>query len=244
MKNLIFILTFSCCVQGQDINVTFKTVKDSNSEKNYAVDLSYPQVDFGPEALMGLRGIAGDINASIDTVISNQINEFKSAASETNVKIAGATSELDIKSSVTNTRGSLLSVLMENFTYIVGSAHPMTTYISFNYSASAIGVLSIPHLFLTGSNWLKYISDYSIKSLTEQQKKMGVNVDEDWIQRGAGTNTENFKCFNISGDTLVITFNAYQVAPYYVGSQTVHIPLSSMKEMIDPKGPLGYLWKE
>jgi len=145
---------------------------------------------------------------------------------------------------VTNTKGSLLSVLMENFTYIIGSAHPMTTYFSFNYSGTAGGLLSISHLFLKGSNWLKYISDYSINWLIEQQSKMGLTVDKDWIQEGAGADAQNFKCFNISGDTLVITFNAYQVAPYYVGSQRVYIPLASMKEMIDPKGPLGYLWKE
>jgi hypothetical protein len=247
MRNAIIIFAvslFSCCAYSQEINVTFKTVKDSSAAMNYVIDVIYPQADFGPEALMGLRGIAGDINTTLDTMISNQINDFKSAEAETNVKIADATNELVIKSSATNTKGSFLSLLIEIFTYIVGSANPMTTYISFNYSVTAIGVLSIQHLFLTGSNWLNYISDYSIKSLAEQQTKMGVNIDKDWIQRGAGANAENFKCFNISSDTLVITYNAYQVAPYYVGSQRVYIPLASMKEMIDPKGPLGYLWKE
>jgi uncharacterized protein DUF3298 len=72
---------------------------------------------------------------------------------------------------------------------------------------------------------------------------MGVNIDSGWIETGAGPDTNNFKAFNIKDDSLILTFNAYQVAPYYVGSQTVIIPLNEMKDILDPKGPLAYILK-
>jgi hypothetical protein len=228
---------------AQDINITFKEIKENNKKKNYTIDVNYPRVDFGSGALMGIRGVAADINNILDTFIAQQIKEFKSTAAEISIKMEGATNELDIKSSVTNKTNSLLSVSFENFTYIVGSAHPSTTYESFNYSLTASGVFKIEDLFKKNSGYLKYISDYSIKSLKEQQTKMGVNIDNEWIETGAGPDTNNFRCFNIAGDSLFITFNAYQVAPYYVGSQIASIPLSEMKDMLDPKGPLSYLFK-
>jgi uncharacterized protein DUF3298/peptidoglycan-N-acetylmuramic acid deacetylase PdaC-like protein len=228
---------------GQEMNVTFKEIKEKNKKKNYTIDISYPQVDFGKDALMGMRGVAADINNTIDTFISHQVNQFKSTVAETNFKMKDATNELDIKSSVLNKTNSLLSILFENFTYIVGSAHPSTTYESLNYGINGPGVLKIADLFKKNFGYLKVISDYSIKSLKEQQTKMGVNIDSGWIETGAGPDTNNFKAFNIKDDSLILTFNAYQVAPYYVGSQTVIIPLNEMKDILDPKGPLAHILK-
>src|SRR2546427_11971392 len=105
---LLFLLNV---VYGQDMNVTFKVIKKNSKQKNYAIDVSYPQVDFGPGALMGIRGVAADINNTLDTFITGQIEGFIATASETSVKMEGATNELDIKSSVTNKANSLLSIL-------------------------------------------------------------------------------------------------------------------------------------
>src|SRR5207247_10960154 len=92
---LLFLLNV---VYGQDMNVTFKVIKKNSKQKNYAIDVSYPQVDFGPGALMGVRGVAADINNTLDTFITGQINEFIASTQETNIKMEDAVNELDIKS--------------------------------------------------------------------------------------------------------------------------------------------------
>jgi len=63
------------------------------------------------------------------------------------------------------------------------------------------------------------------------------------ITQGASPSMENFSTWSISNDNINIIFNPYQVAPYVFGIQTVSIPLSSMLKMIDPKGPLGYMFR-
>jgi hypothetical protein len=45
--------------------------------------------------------------------------------------------------------------------------------------------------------------------------------------------------WNITSNGLVIIFDEFQVAPYVPGPQTVTIPYSELKTLIDPKGPLA-----
>ena len=48
----------------------------------YTISATYPKVGFGSEALMGVRGIADDINNSIDTTIKSIFADFEKEVSD------------------------------------------------------------------------------------------------------------------------------------------------------------------
>jgi hypothetical protein len=49
---------------------------------------------------------------------------------------------------------------------------------------------------------------------------------------------ENYRNWNITPDGLMITFDEYQVAPYAAGPQTVTVPYSELRGLINPEGVL------
>ena len=98
-------------------------------------------------------------------------------------------------------------------------------------------------LFLSNSDYLNYISSYCIADLRSYAQKEGYNNIDDMIIQGASPDIKNFDAWNITIDSLVITFNPYQVAPYVFGIQTVSIPLNNMLNMIDPNGPLAFMFR-
>ena len=74
------------------------------------------------------------------------------------------------------------------------------------------------------------------------QRNGYTNINE-MIETGASPDVKNFSVWNLSEDMLNITFNAYQVAPYVFGIQSVSIPLSNMTNMINPEGPLSFMFR-
>ena len=118
----------------------------------------------------------------------------------------------------------------------------MTEIKPFNYSFSSEGPLELKDLFLPNSGYLTDLSGYSMNVLNQRLKEYGMD-DSKWIAEGAGPKIENYSVWNVSGDSLLITFNPYQVGPYVIGIQEVSIPFADLRDIIDPEGPLSYLYK-
>lgn len=248
MKKLLYIavmLAFAVIqINAQTMNITYKTITDKNADLNLTINGTYPQVDFGPEALMGVRGIAQDINNTLDTIVNQMIQSFTNDVSQMpNKTVNGMGSSLEITSIASVISGTLLTAQIKQNSSIAGAAHPLTTIHSFNYSIISSGILNISNLFLSNSDYLNYISNYSMSQLKAHAQKKGYTNIDDMINQGASPDINNFNTWNITNDNLVITFNPYQVAPYVFGLQTVSIPLSNMTSMIDPKGPLSFMFK-
>ncbi len=245
-KNFYVIIIFFLIITdiySQSLNITHKKINDKYQALNLTIEATYPQVDFGPDALMGVRGIATDINNSIDTMVNNIIKKFQKDVSQMPDKtVNGNGSSLSITSSANVINGTFLTADLTEFSFIAGAAHPLTTIHSFNFGTTSPGPLNISDLFLKNSDYLNYLSNYSIKHLKDYAQKEGYSID-DMIMQGASPDVKNFNTWNIKNDSLVITFNPYQVAPYVFGSQTVAIPLSSLINMLDPSGPLSFMFR-
>lgn len=241
---IVFVLAFAIIqASAQTMNITYKTSTDKNADLNLTISATYPQVDFGPEALMGVRGIAQDINNSLDTMVNQMIQGFINEVSQMpNKTVNGMGSSLEITSKASVISGTFLTAQIIQNSSIAGAAHPLTTIQSFNYSIISGGLLNISNLFVSGSDYLNYISNYSMTQLKAYAQKEGYSI-EDMINQGASPDLKNFNTWNITNDSLIITFNPYQVAPYVFGIQTVSIPLSDMTSMIDPKGPLSFMFR-
>ncbi len=237
------LMILSVSAFSQKLNITTHTSTDSSSVKKYTISADYPQIDFGPEALMGMRGVAGDINIEIDSLVGRIINPFKTETTADDPGCPQEMSFLEMNYTTAYKTNSYLSFMFETYISPRCAAHPMTYRTSFNYSYSNKGLLTIDSLFAPGSDWLNYISKYCIKELKARSKKDGLENNDESVISGASAKPENFNTFTITDHTLDICFNLYQVGPYVWGFQTVSIPWKDLKKMLDPEGPLGFMTK-
>nr|HMQ68325.1 RsiV family protein [Ignavibacteria bacterium] len=210
---------------------------------SYKINIDYPQVDFGPDALMGARGNAQDINNSLDSIVNSIKDEFVKQVSELpEMKDLDAESEMAINGVGWINNNHLICTQLINYTYIKGTAHPMTTNTTFNYTIDGEGPLGFSSLFRNDKEYLNYISTICIRDLETKLNDEDDNLS-DMITDGASADMKNFSNWSVENDTLIIIFNPYQVAPYVYGMQSVGIPLNELMEYIDPKGPLEYMFR-
>lgn len=241
---IFFILPLS--IHSQTMKVVNKSFSENDKKLNYYITADYPQADFDPEALMGVRGISDDINNGIDTIVNNIISGFKNSVSEmtNHTAMNGLGSSLEIKGDASVIAGTIFSAQIKEFSAVIGMAHPNTIITSYNYCITSGGLLTdISGLFLHQSDYLKYISDYCKMDLKMNAERNGYTNINEMIETGASPDVKNFSVWNLSEDMLNITFNAYQVAPYVFGIQSVSIPLSNMTNMINPEGPLSFMFR-
>ncbi len=237
----LFIIVFS--TTAQTLNIKPYSMGEADKDHKYSLSANYPKIDFGPDALMGVRGIAEDINGSIMKLIMGQFTPFKQQAIEDTFSCPGRESTLEINYTTIYKNNGYLCFMFETFSDPRCAAHPMTYRTSFNYSYTGKGLLSISDLFTPGAGWLEYISDYCIKELNTKSKKEGLENNEATILEGAGPKADNFYSFTVNEHSLDIVFNLYRVGPYVWGFQTVSIPWKGLVKMLDPAGPVGFIVK-
>ena len=228
---------------SQTLNIKPYSMGEADKNNKYSLSANYPKIDFGPDALMGVRGIAEDINGSIMKIIDGQFTPFKQQALEDTMTCSGRESTLEINYSTIYKDNGYLCFMFETFSDPRCAAHPMTYRTSFNYSYTGKGLLAISDLFTPGSGWLEYISGYCIKELNIKAKKDGLENNESNILDGAGPKEDNFYTFTVNDHSLDIVFNLYRVGPYVWGFQTVSIPWKDLTKMLDPSGPVGFMVK-
>jgi hypothetical protein len=119
-----------------------------------------------------------------------------------------------------------------------GGAHPNHYSFTINFDLATGKKIELADLFKLNSNYLKVISDYSIKKLKEQQEDM---TDDEWLATGAGAKAENFKSWSIKKTGILINFDPYQVAAYAAGPQEVFIPYSELKSILREKSVVSTL---
>ncbi len=246
-KPVILCILFFCITamtNSQTANITSHDFKESSVIKRYEILMQYPQIDFGPDALMGVRGIAQDINTCIDTLRQNQVNDFMYILSTLPKEpCAQQISGLEMKYKTVYNSSSLFSFQFEVFSAPDCSNHPYTYYATLNYSTTSVGAFGIGDIFVPSSDYLKYISDYTYNVLKQRAEKDGLLNSDEVMRGGTMPLAENFRVFNVDDKNLTIVFNPYKAGPYVWGIQTVAIPLSGMKEMISANGPIGELIK-
>lgn len=238
---LIFMIIHS--VSSQTLNIKPNSMGEADKDHKYNVSANYPVIDFGPDALMGVRGIASDINSEIKKMLTEIINPFKEQSTTDTLPCPQPDNTLEINYTTVNKSNGYLCFMFETFSDPRCAAHPMTYRTSFNYSYTTKGLLAIDSLFSPGSGWLEFISDYCIKELRSRAKRDQLENIDDMITGGASAKSDNFRVFTVNEQTLDIVFNPYRVGPYVWGIQTVNIPMKGLLKMLDPKGPLGFMIK-
>lgn len=239
--SIISIIFIQSILLSQTANITSHDYQEISSSKHYIISIKYPQVDFGPDALMGIRGIASDINYGVDTLKDNLVKDFKNEIKDIpyNEPCGKETSGLYVEYNTVYNNNSLFSFSFETNSGPSCSNHPYNYITTFNYSAVSVGTFGFRDIFIKEKPYLKFISDYCRGELKDRAKKEGLqNVNEN-IDEGTAQNDYNFRVFNVTKTELIITFNPYWVGPWIWGIQKVTIPYSKIKDLIDPQGPVG-----
>lgn len=221
---------------GAAVKFVPRQIRAANRRFRYTIKARYPQaVGAARDARLA------KMNRELLKMVTSGVTEFRGYFKTYEKPMGSMGSYYESEYVVTLATNDLVSVAFGISTYGEGAAHPNHHTVTFNYDLRTGKELKLADLFKPNSDYLKVVSDYAIKDLIEQIRgeMSGDDPDTDWIREGAGPKEENYKSWNLSPKGLEINFDPYQVASYAAGPHEVVIPLSALKDVIDPNGPLG-----
>jgi hypothetical protein len=212
---------------GQQVTVSAMNFQESGEAPNYIITASIPTI-------IGIDDprvkAFNDLTYSIFQLFSG---ELKNSLLEMPATPITTGSSLDMQFSLVSPPGDIISIKYLITGYADGASqifHNIRT-VSFNIEKGQ--VVAIEQLFLPGTSYLQVISDNCRAELAAR------NISFEGFASGADPLVENYQNWNITADGLMVTFNEEQVASYSAGPQTVTVPYSALKDIIDPQGPLG-----
>jgi hypothetical protein len=131
-------------------------------------------------------------------------------------------------------KSSLISIRFSSQGYVAGMAHPYHHHFVLNYDLNSDQQLELTMLFNPRADYLTILSNYTQMTLSKRHLP-----DQEMIAQGTAPKPENFRNWNIKPNGLLITFDEYQVAPYVNGTQTILVPYSLLKPIINPNSPIA-----
>lgn len=172
-------------------------------------------------------------NVRLNDLVKNEVDKFRAdiLANQPVVPFALG-SAFDLKYTLIGQRGEVWSIKFDVYYNYDGSAHPGSYFVTLNYDLAQGRELTLDDLFLHGVNHLQTIADYCKAQLLTR------DVGFEMSQTGADPTPENYRNWNLSTEGLIITFDAYQVAAYAAGPQTVVIPYAELQSIANPQGAL------
>jgi len=243
MKRIIIVVTlvFICTrIFSQTIEYKTKTITDTVPACRLSIKADYPQLinykDVTTQNKINTL-IQDEIRSIIDTFVYNiKDYDYSSVSDE-------FTSEFETGFDVYYSQGNIFSFTYEIYEYVAGAAHPYSYSKSVNFDLTKMKRLGLSDFFKRGEKDLKKVSDFCYKDLTRQGKENGYDFEQEAFKEGLDPTSENFENICITPDGLYIIFNPYQVLAYVFGQQTVTIPYSDLKSIINPDGPLNIFIK-
>lgn len=214
-----------------------RRIAERNRRFLYTIKASYPQVVGARDAKVV------QFNRAVKDLITEEVNAFKKDFPEPDPETPAEVREnsFDADYTVDYSGPDLISVSFGISTYFAGAAHPNHHTIVLNYDLNAGRALKLSDLFKPRSNYMQTISAYTVAAL---KKKLGPDPDTEWIERGAGPDSENYKNWNITRRGLSVTFDPYQVASYAEGQHVIVVPYSALRNVINVDGPLSALARQ
>lgn len=230
----IFLISLSAQAQenetvklGNGAKIVNKSFEEKNAERVFEISADYPEI-------VGLNSPnAQKFNDLAKSTVMREVAEFRKAMMEMDAeelkfaKERGVSNYSEIGYSIPLANENIISVSFGNGTYS-GGAHPNSHSFTLNFDLKNGKDLKLSDLFTPNSNYLKVISNYSISDLEKQME----SPDDEWIRRGAGADSKNFRSWNLTKEGLQIAFDQYQVAPYVAGPQEVTIPYDKLRNIL------------
>jgi len=186
--------------------------------ESYSLNVIYPELINHTNP-----SVEADFNDLVFYKVNSLVREIRfSEPSEVSAK-----NSLDLDYSVIYQTERFLSIIIQGQMY-TGGAHPNPVVITINYDFELNKDLALKDLFIAGANYLTPVSNTCIFQLQAL-------LAEDFIESGASANAENFKNFNFTKTQLSITFDAYQVGSYAIGTPVVEMDLADFNPILKPE---------
>src|SRR4030095_5199610 len=217
---------------SEKYEIKHEQIKAEGKEKKYEINISYPQI----------TGLNNSSEKGFNTFVKQRMEAERDSfvvwmkdweISDYNKDF---TSDYDITDTVIYYDTKIISVMYDLYYFFAGAAHPNNSNFNQNYDLENNKPLLLNDLLLSG--WPKTISKICIREITKHKRELGTDPDE-WIKDGAGAVEKNFEVFNITKDSLIITFPTYQVGNYIEGPTVISIAYSELKNIINTDGQLG-----
>lgn len=227
------------------VEIVARQIKEKNKKLKYEIDAEYPQLTGSTDPNFE------KFNQTVRGLVTKKVSAFKAGMQPEEGETAeqtpseGLGSDIGIGYTVALAKDDLISIQLDVGSYESGAAHPNSYSEVINFDLKNGRQLKLGDLFKPGSKYLPTLSAYCIQDLKKQSKEKGADsmLDDDWIQRGAGPDAENFSSWTITKKGLGIIFDSYQVAPYAAGPQHVLVPYTALKDIIKPDAPIAQFVK-
>ncbi len=224
---------------GNGMNLKTAVQKEENDELNATINISYPQIT-GPH----LSEKAKQFNHAMQEMVTHETQQFKNYVKADLPHMKTLLSE-NPQSNLRNdfqvdydvevihpNHNTILSVRLNTEGMQIGRAHPYHNHRAINYDLNAGKSLALENMFKSNSNYLKVISNHARKQLLAK-------LPDKWMIEQGTKSAQNYQAWSLQNDSLLITFNEYQVAPYASGPQEVEIPYAELKQIIAPNSVMA-----
>jgi hypothetical protein len=213
---------------NDQLKVVSQTQHEENKPLYYTITATYPQIT-GQQ----LTDAAKKFNMAIKQIMASEIQQFKNSvkrdlphiqALPETVRQNSFKMDYDIDT-LHPDQLSLISVRLNIEGMQAGRAHPFHLHRVLNFDMTHSKELVLRDLFKPHTPYLSAIAKYSNQKLT-------ASLNDKWmIPKGTQANAANYKNWNIQSDSILITFDEYQVAPYTAGPQEVEVPFSALQHL-------------
>jgi len=225
-------------INFQSVKLTTREINEAIKPKKATLSAEYPELSGSPNA--------AKFNALAKAAVMRSLAGFrKDMASLTAADIKNIGPDMgnyiEVGYSIEFADDDLISVNFGESTF-EGGAHPNHGTFTMTYDLKAGRELKLADLFKPGAKYLAKIAEYSLRDLQARKDpdsgdNMGIAHDE-WAD-GAKPTADNYANWNVTKKGLLITFDAYQVAAYAYGPQTVIVPYATLKTIANPNGALA-----
>ncbi len=209
----------------QQVTLTSAASGDQGQPFNYQITIQKPVLTGSDDPRVTA------FNAEMSEIVDQAVADFKQNLAGLPPTPVSSASSFDVRYNLLSPPGNVFSIKFEMEGYVTGAAHPYHFSRTANYDLEHGKDLSLPDLFLPGSNYLDAISKYCVSQLSTR------DIGFEGFELGAAPIPENYRNWNITADGLLITFDEYHVAPYAAGPQTVIIPYGELGQLIQYQGP-------
>jgi len=213
------------------VSVPFIETNPGSNFPSYSITAQTPQLTGSDDP----RVLA--FNQRLSNLVSQEVDAFRQSFQELPVTPNSNGSFLEVTYTTVSQFGDLWSFKFDFSFYADSAAHPSLNSRTLNYDLAQNWELSLGDLFLPDSKYLETISSYCINELRKQPFAESSSLE------GAQPTPENYRNWNIEPGGLMITFDAYQVAPGAAGPQKIVVPYGELSSIINPEGPLAVVLK-
>ncbi|MBX3042893.1 MAG: DUF3298 domain-containing protein [Candidatus Kapabacteria bacterium] len=219
--------------KSDTLTILEKQQNDTNSILKYYISVIYPElIHYDNEKAQKKvnLGISGKLTEIIEMFVMDQEFMFADTTGmnlpEDFDEFESRYSFLAIDYELINNSRDLMSLILNIEKYIAFAAHPISYHKSLNFDMSSGEEIDLYNFIsVNDSLFLDKLSEVSFNKITAMNLS-----DSVWIRNGLLPLWDNFKNYNITRDSLYLTFDVYQVAPYAVGPVRVSY---SWQELID-----------